>query len=321
MLLERGYEVRIFDKLYFGEKSLEPVRSAVDLIPGDVRDFDPSILEDIVGVIHLGSLSNDPTSAFYPEANKSINFEGTIRLAEACQKKGVTRFTHASTCAVYGFHPSGIADESYPDNPQSDYARSKLNADLRLREMAGPTFCPVILRQATVYGFSPRMRWDTVVNAFIMHAFKTGILDVWFGGHAWRPVVHVRDVAEAHIRCLEADSELVNGETFNLVFGNYQVIELAERVQKVLKELKINTGIEINCNEEDTRSYRTDGSKIARTLGFTPSISVEEGVREITKVLMTGQYRDFDHPIYYNLSWIKLLLEVEERLKKTGQIL
>lgn len=321
ILLDRGYQVRVFDKLYFGEEPLKTVRDKIELIPGDVRNFDPAILEGIGGVIHLGSLSNDPTAAFDPDATRSINYEGTMKLAKACKERGIERFTFASTCAVYGFHLDGIADETFPVGPQSDYAQSKLDVDIELQKMSDDRFCPVILRQATVFGFSPRMRWDIVINAFAMHAFKTGRLDVWFGGEAWRPVVHVKDTAEAHIRCLEAEPEKVRGEIFNLVYKNYRILELAHRVRKALAEMGISIDVDVNYDQVDNRSYRTDGEKITTVLGFTPSVSVEEGVREIVEVLRSGKYRDFDHPIYYNMRWMKLLVEVEERLKKTGKVL
>lgn len=321
MLLERGYEVRVFDKLYFGEESLMNVRDKIELIPGDVRNLEPYILEDIDGVIHLGSLSNDPTADFSPEATRSINYAGTIKLARACKKHGISRFTFASTCSVYGFHLDNLADETSPANPQSNYAKSKLDVEIELQRMADDKFCPVSLRQATVFGFSPRMRWDTVVNAFVMHAFKTGRLDVWFGGEAWRPMVHVKDSAEAHIRCLEAAPDKVRGEVFNLVYGNYRILELAHRVREALVEIGIDVGIEVNYDQVDSRSYKAGGEKITKLLGFTPSVSVEDGVKEIAEVLSGGQYRDFDHPIYYNLRWMKLLVEIEERLKKTGKVL
>jgi len=272
MLLQHGYEVRVFDKLYFGEEPLKSVRDKIEFIPGDVRNFDPYILEGIDGCIHLGSLSNDPTAAFDPDATRTINFEGTMKLAKACKQRGIKRFTFASTCAVYGFHLEGIADESFPVNPQSDYAKSKLDVDIELQKMADESFCPVTLRQATVFGFSPRMRWDIVINAFAMHAFKTGRLDVWFGGEAWRPVVHIKDTAEAHIRCLEAEPHKVQGEIFNLVYKNYRILELAHRVSRALAEIGINVEVDVNYDEVDNRSYRTGGEKITRVLGFTPSV-------------------------------------------------
>ena len=321
ILLERGYDVRVLDKLYFGEEPLKDVRDKVELVPGDVRNLDTAVLDGIDGVIHLGSLSNDPTAAFDPDATHTINYEGTIKLARACKEHGIEKFTFASTCAVYCFHLDGIADETFSTKPQSDYAQSKLDVDIELQKMADNRFCPVILRQATVFGFSPRMRWDIVINAFAMHAFKTGRLDVWFGGEAWRPVVHIKDTAQAHIHCLEAESDKVRGQIFNLVYRNYRILELAHRVRKALAEMGIDVDVDVNYDQVDNRSYRTGGEKMTRVLGFTPSVSVEDGVKEITEVFGSGQYRDFDHPIYYNMRWMKLLVEIEERLRKTGKVL
>lgn len=321
MLLDRGYEVRVFDKLYFGDESLANVRDRIELIPGDVRRLKPSALDGIGGVIHLGSLSNDPTADFSPSVNRSINYAGTIKLARACKEQGIARFTFASTCAVYGLHLNSLADEFSPTHAQSAYAKSKLDAELELQMMADDKFCPVCLRQATVYGFSPRMRWDTVVNAFVMNAFRTGKLDVWFGGEAWRPLVHIKDAAEAHICCLEAEPDKVRGQIFNLVYDNYRILELSHQVRKTLAEIGINVEVEVNYDEVDSRSYKISGEKITKLLGFTPSVSVQDSVKEIAEVLKEGKYRDFDHPIYYNMRWMKLLTEIEARLKKTGKVL
>ncbi len=321
ILLQRGYKVRVFDKLYFGDEPLRAVFDRIELIPGDVRDFDADVLNGIDAVIHLGSLSNDPTAAFYRATNYSVNYEGTVKLAEACKKRGVNRLTFPSGCVVYGLFVDGVADESSPTNPPGDYDKTKLDAERALQKMADKDFCPVILRQGTVFGLSPRMRWDLVVNAFVMQAFKSGRLNVVYGGEAWRPLVHVKDVAEAHIRCLEAEASKVMGEVFNLAYKNYRILELAHRVRKALAELGIKAEVDVNYDQAEKRSYQVSGQKLAKVLGFTPGVTVEDGVKEIVDVLQRGQYRDFDHPIYYNLPWMRLLAEVEARLKKTGKVL
>lgn len=321
MLLERGYEVRVFDKLYFGEEPLNQVRDRIELVAGDLRDLAPATLDGIDAVIHLGGLSNDPTAAFDPQANYSINFDATVKLAKACKERGIQRFTFASGCAVYGFFIDGIANEDTPSNPQSDYAKSKLDAEIALQRMADKDFCPVILRQGTVFGLSPRMRWDLVVNAFVMQAFKNRRLDVWYGGETWRPAVHISDVAKAHICCLEADPEKVRGEIFHVVYGNYRILEVAHRVRGALKELGINVEVDVNYDAVDNRSYQVSNQKLLKTLDFTPQVSIEEGAKEIALAVQSGKYNNFDHPIYYNLPWMELLVEVEERLKKTGKVL
>ncbi len=319
-LVERGHSVRVLDKLYFGDEALDSLRDRIELVPGDVRTVDESVLDGVWAVAHLGSLSNDPTSDFHPEASESINYRGTVRLAEMCKRKGVARFTFASTCAVYGFWLDREADENEPTAPQSAYASSKLDAEAALMRLADDDFHPTVLRQATVYGLSPRMRWDIVLNAFVMHAFRSGKLDVWFGGEAWRPLVHVRDVADAHIACLESPGESVSAQVFNLVYGNYLILDLATRVRDVLRARGMETALTVNSDLKDSRSYKVSGEKLVTMTGFQPQWSPEDGVREIAEHLKAGMLRDFDHPIYYNLPWMTLLLSVEDRIARTGPV-
>jgi len=320
MLLNRGHHIRVLDKLYFGEDPLRVVRNSVDLIPGDVRTMADDVLDGMDAVIHLGSLSNDPSSDFHPEGTTSINLDGTVHLAEACKRKGIGRFTFSSTCAVYGLILDEIADETRQPVPQSTYAETKLLAEQRLLEMADDSFHPAMLRQGTVFGLSPRMRWDIVLNAFVMHAFRTGRLDVWYGGEAWRPMVHVRDCAYAHVLCIESEPSSVHGKTFNVVQGNYQVLDLAERVTAALARTGMNVSIEVNRDQVDRRSYRASGDLIKQELGYAAAVTPEAAVLEIADALRAGVFTDFDHPAYYNLPWMKLLLEVEDRIRRTGPI-
>lgn len=321
MLLEKGYRVRVFDKLYFGIEGLKNCLDMVELVVGDVREIQPEVLDGVDHVIHLGSLSNDPTAAFDPDANYTINFRGSVDLAKLSKEKGIRKFTYASSAATYGFFVDGVATEETPVNPQSDYAKSKVDVDYELQKLADDCFCPVALRQATVYGYSPRMRWDLVINAFVMHTFKTGCLDVWFGGEAFRPNVHVADVAAAHIACLEAESELVRGEIFNIAGENYKVLEMAHRTRKALRDIGLDVQIEVNYDKVDNRSYRVSGEKITGRIGFKPQWTIEKGVQEIAKKLLDGALKkDFDNPIYYNIQWMLLLKEMEQRLKVIGKI-
>lgn len=144
---------------------------------------------------------------------------------------------------------------------------------------------------------------------------------MWFGGDALRPLVHIKDTAEAHIRCLEAEPQKVSGQIFNVVNNNYRILDLAQQVKNKLEEIGIEVNLDINYDQLDYRSYRVDGSKITDTLGFTPSITVEDGVKEIAEALRAGEYRDFDNPIYYNVRWLRLLLDMEARLKRMGLVL
>ncbi len=320
-LLKCGYRVRVFDKLYFGAGPLKDVLKRIELVQGDVRQFPAGVLKGVSSVIHLGSLSNDPTAEFDPKANHDINCVGTLRVAEACRKAGVARMTLASSAAVYGFHVDSIADETFKTNPQSEYAQSKLDAEKAILKLAGRGFCPVILRQATVGGLSTRMRWDLVVNTMTRDAFSKGKINVYCAGDNWRPLVSAIDVARAHIRCIEAPESKVKGEIFNVVYKNFRILELAHWIKEALKpKLKHNVDIDVRFGKAESRSYRISGEKLKDVLGFEPRQSIEDCALEILAALQKGKYTDFANPIYYNIDWMKLLVEMEEKIKVIGKV-
>ena len=319
-LLKTGYRVRVFDKLYFGRGPLADVERHIDLIAGDVRQFPKEILKGVSSVIHLGSLSNDPTADFDPKANHDINCVGTVKVAEACKKMGVKRMTYASSAAVYGFHVDSIADETFKTNPQSEYAQSKLDAEKAILKMADRSFCPVAIRQATVYGFSKRMRWDLVVNTMTKDAFSKGKIFVYCAGDSWRPLVSTIDVARAHIKCIEAPEAKVKGEVFNLVYKNYRILELAHWLKEAMKPKLKNVDIEVQFGTVESRSYRVSGEKMKDVLGFEPKFSVEDASREILSILQKGKYTDFSNPIYYNIDWMKMLVDMENKLRVIGKV-
>jgi len=307
-LLKEGYSVRVFDTLYFGKRSLSEIEDKIEIVQGDVRDFPAGALKGVSAVIHMGSLSNDPVADFDPKTNYEINCEGTKRVAEACKKAGIGRMTFASSAAVYGFHLDGIADEGFMTNPQSGYARSKLDAEEELLKMTGDDFCPVVLRQATVYGLSGRMRWDLVVNTMTKDAFSKGKISVFCEGDNWRPLVSVKDVARAHIKCIEAPGSMVRGQIFNLVCENLMILELAGLMKAYFnKDRKIE--VDILPGAKESRSYRISGEKIKKVLGFEPKIGIGDAVNEICCALRQGQFTDFSNPVYYNIEWMKLLAE------------
>jgi len=318
-LVERGEKVRVFDKLYFGDTALNGIKDKIDLVTGDVREFNPDLLDSVKCVMHLGSLSNDPTAEFDPKANKEINFEGTMRVAEACKKKGVKKFTFASSCAIYGFHVDGVADETFPTNPQSEYSQSKLDGENGIKSLADHNFCPVILRQATVFGFSNRMRWDLVVNTMTMDSYDKNRIHVYCAGDNWRPLVDVNDVAGAHIQAMEADNDKVSGEIFNLVHKNYRILELGHWIGEVIKPFK-KVDIDVLFGAKESRSYRVSGEKMKKIMGYEPKVSVDDAVKKIWGILSSGRYTDFSNPIYYNIEWMKLLVEMEQKLKVIGRV-
>ncbi len=321
-LLEKGETVRVFDKLFFGDEGLREVRDRIDLVQGDVRAMPEEILDGIDAVVHLAGLSNDPTAEFNPKANFEMNTIATERLAERCKRRGIRRFVYASSCSVYDqglLAEDLLLDERSPIRPRAAYATSKAEAEKILIGMADERFCPVILRKGTLYGFSPRMRYDLVVNTFAKDALQRGAITVHCGGEMWRPLVDVRDAARGYISCVEAPEEKVRGEVFNLVFKNYRILELAHWVKEALKDIA-RIEIQVDYTPRNARSYRVSGEKIQTVLGFRPAIPVKDSVEHMLQQVRRNGYTNFGSPRYYNIDYMTLLCEMEETLKRIGSV-
>lgn len=324
-LLDRGYAVKILDRLYYGEDGLRDVRDRVELVVGDMRVIDPSLLDGVDAVVNAGGLSNDPTAEYNPRANREMNTIATRRLAEMCKAEGVRRYIFASTCSIYdrgvgSGEKDVLLDEEAEVNPRAAYSSSKHEAERILLEMTDDDFCPVILRKGTIYGFSPRMRYDLVANTFVKDALSKGYITVFYGGEMWRPLVDVRDVARAYILCLEADEEKVRGQIFNLSHSNFRISELALRVRGALGEAGVEIGLKADYSYRGVRSYRVSTTKIERVLGFKPIISVEESVRDMVEKIPRYGCDDFDNPRYYNILWMRFLEEADKIISITGSV-
>lgn len=324
-LLARGYAVRILDRLYYGRQGLRDIEDRVELVIGDMRTCDPAVLKDVDAVVNIGGLSNDPTAEYNPKANYEMNTQATRRLAEMCKAHGIRRFIFASTCSIYDRGVSNaevdvIQDETSEVAPKAAYSSSKREAEHILLGMADEHFCPVILRKGTVFGFSPRMRYDLVVNTFVKDTLTKGVLVLHYGGEMWRPLVDVRDAARAYIACLQAEESIVRGEIFNISQGNYRISELALRTRETLRALGINVDIRSDYGYRGVRSYRVSARKIERALGFRPVVTVEESVQDMVRKIEQYGYSDFDNPRYYNIRWMKLLEEALEITRVTGSV-
>lgn len=184
-------------------------------------------------------------------------------------------------------------------------------------------FCPVILRQGTVYGLSPRMRYDLVVNVLVKKAFETGRMTAFCGGSQWRPLVDVKDVARAHVACLEAEDEKVRGQIYNVVYENFQILDLAHRIKSAIKDI---VPVEIDVDYDDARfdrSYKISNVKFKEALRFDYGSPVEDSARRIALHIKGhlddgGKIGDLDHPRYYNIKWMEHLVDMEQRLKDMG---
>jgi nucleoside-diphosphate-sugar epimerase len=324
-LLERGYAVKILDRLYYGDGGLREIHDRVELVVADMRVLPPDLLENVDVVVNVGGLSNDPTAEYNPRANYEMNTLATQALAEMCRAAGVHRYVFASSCSIYDRGVGNddkdiIQDEETPVSPRAAYSGSKREAEKILLDMAGDDFCPVILRKGTVYGFSHRMRYDLVVNTFVKFALSQGYLNLHYGGEMWRPLVDVRDVARAYILAIEAGEEKVKGQIFNVSHRNYRISELALRVGSALRQVDLDPEIRADYGYKGVRSYRVSTKKIEHVLGFRPKVDVEESVIDMVEKIRRYGYTDFDNPRYYNIRWMRLLEEAQQIISITGSV-
>jgi len=320
-LLARGYEVRILDRLYWGEAPLEGFSDRIELFVADVRELPEAALGGIDAVIHLAGLSNDPTAEYDPEANWQMNALATEKLGEACVESGVERLVFASSCSLYDGLPPGMHHEGAPIAPRGAYATSKRYGEEKLLALVERGLCPVILRNGTVYGHSARMRFDLVVNTFVKDALLQERLLLHGGGWMWRPLVDVRDCADAMIQALESPADLVRGQIFNVVHSNYQIRELAMLVAGSVQLTGRTVALEEVPAPELTRDYECSNEKLSRTLGFIPRHSVVEAVADLLSKLDLTDRTMLTDPRHYNIRWLELLHEVQPRMERFGSVL
>lgn len=309
-LVERGYRVRILDRFYWGLEPLHHLLGQVDLINGDVRTMDDEMLHDVDGVVHLAGLSNDPTAEYNPEANWQMNALATERLADLCLEYGIRRITYGSSCSIYdGLDGNGPFDETVPVSPRGANSTLKYYGEGVLLDRVAAGLEPVVLRQGTVFGPSTRMRFDLVVNTFVKDALTQGKLFLHGGGWMWRPLVSVSDVAEAHIRCLEAPARAVAGEVFNVVLGNYRVRQLAMLVAGSLKLRGIDVALESVAAPPLVRDYRCTNDKLRQRIEFEPQVTILESIEALLDLITSGKLRNLQHPRHYNTCWMTMLEE------------
>lgn len=323
LLLQRGYRVRVFDKLVFGDEGLTAVADQIELVQGDVCSFDEGVLDDIDKIVHLAALSNDPTAEFDPEATIAINVEGTRKVAEAAVRRRVERMVLASSCSIYySLDPyEGLLDETSTLRPIAPYSLSKRLGERLLGELASPDFCPIFLRKGTIFGYSPRMRYDLVVNAFARAAWEHGRLTVNAGGEMWRPLLAIEDAAEAYANALELPADLVRGRAFNVLHKNYRILELAHWCKYVLRQRR---PIEVDVMYDDgvqPRSYQVSGARFAETFGYQPPRGITATLHALWDRFEHGQLTDFDNPLYFNMTWLRLLTRMEKRLEALRPVL
>lgn len=314
-LLNRGYTVTVLDKLLFGKSSLQQIESHPHffIIEGDTSHLDVIMkaIKNVDAVIHLAEIVGDPACALDPEKTQQMNYLCTVLIAQVCKHFQINRFIYASSCSVYGAADNdNLLTEESSLSPVSLYARMKIESEKYLLKMADGFFSPTILRLGTVFGESPRMRFDLVINSLTLKAVKDRKITI-FGGDQWRPNIHVSDVGRAIMAVLEAPLDQVGGEIFNVGSdeNNFTINQIGEFVKESVPMAEL---IMENKNI-DKRNYRVNFSKINSTLRYRPLIGLKKGIQEIIAALEHGKYTNYYENIYYNDKWYSQQLEMTDK--------
>lgn len=301
-LLRQGYRVRVLDLFLFGEQVLNDVREhpGLELVRGDLRERQivAQSVSDCGAVIHLACISNDPSFELDPELGKSINYDAFRPLVAAARDAGVRRFIYASSSSVYGVKEEESVTEELSLEPLTDYSKYKALCEDVLREYQTPDFTTVILRPATVCGYSPRLRLDLTVNILTNHAYTNGRIRV-FGGSQYRPHLHIADMTELYLRMLALPDEQVAGRTWNAGYENHTVLEIAQQIRGVLADRPVEI---VQEPTDDLRSYRICSDKIRRDIGFVASHSTTAAARDLLAAFRAGKIpNSMTDPRYYNI--------------------
>ena len=316
MLLDRGYHVRILDRFDYGRAGIEGLtHPRLEIMAGDIcssRDVSRA-LRGVHGVLALAAIVGDPACNLDPEETINLNYTATKVLTEACNFYRVRRLVFASSCSVYGASNQGVLTEQSRLHPVSLYARTRVLSENILFDRAGEVE-PVVLRLSTVFGLSPRMRFDLVVNTLTVRAVVDRKI-VIFGGNQWRPNVHCRDAARAFISALEAPAELVAGEIFNVGGDglNHSIRTLGDMVAEIVGDVAVTH----QQDAPDPRDYRVSFEKIRRVLGFEPDLTVPAGIREIAAAVRSQPaLREYQNPAYHNVEALRQTFTMPRRRRE-----
>lgn len=320
-LLGAGHRVIGLDRYFFGQERLGSEllnHEAFELRVGDIRDVEPEHLRGVDAVCDLAALSNDPSGDLDPDLTRAVNHLGRVRVATAAKQAGVRRYVLASSCSVYG-HGDLRLDESTEPNPITTYAKANLAAERDILPLNSPEFTTTVLRQATVFGLSRRMRFDLIVNIMTLNAVEKGRVFITGGGRQWRPLVHVSDTARAFEHVLSASPSDVGGQVFNVGHTNLQVLSVAYTVREAIP---FPIDVQVVPDDPDKRNYNVSFDKIARVLDFHANVTPEQGVREIYEGLKTGVVSP--EPWTQTVGWYRRLLEAKalvDRVLLNGRLL
>jgi nucleoside-diphosphate-sugar epimerase len=323
-LASQGYDVVGLDTGYYDACTLVRDRVEIPAIRKDIRDLMPADVKAFYAVVHLAALSNDPIGNLDAGWTAAINHDASVRLAELARDADVRRFLFSSSCIMYGMSEANEVNEESQLDPHTEYARSKVRSEETIRNMAADDFSPVFIRNGTVYGLSPRMRFDTVLNDFVGAALTSGRVIVHSDGKPWRPVVHVEDVARTFQVYLEAPYDRIHNQAFNngAEHLNHQVRELAEIAAEAVPGCELEIRSEAGA---DQRTYKADFSKFERTFpDFSFRWDARSGASKLAEDLTAaGLTREmYEGNLFVRLRWLCHLLEageLDQSLRWTGQ--
>jgi nucleoside-diphosphate-sugar epimerase len=316
-LRQKGATVVGLDCNLYPQKAFLPWEGPDQWLEMDLRDVETRHLDGIDAVIHLAALSNDPLGELDPELTRDINANASIRLAKLCKEVGVRRFVFSSSCSTYGASDTAeMVEETSPFAPVTAYAQSKVATEEGLLALADDAFAPVMLRNATAYGVSPKMRFDLVLNNLFGWGFTTGRIQIDSDGSPWRPLVHIRDIGQAAMTAIDAPEHVVRGQAVNIGDDseNYQVRDIGRIVQETL-----GSKVELNISGKsgpDTRSYRVSFQKVRSILpSFRTQWSAKRGAQELLEV---AQRRGLTHDEFIGGAYANV--EILKRRLASGEV-
>ncbi len=298
-LLAAGHRVTVLDLFIYGD-TLAGVADHPGLrqVRGDLRDA-AAVSDALAGcdsVIHLACISNDPSFELDPGLGKSINHDAFRPLVRAAKEAGAERFIYASSSSVYGIKEGVEVTEDLELEPLTDYSRFKALCEEELMAEREPGFAVLVLRPATVCGYSPRLRLDLTVNILTNHAINNGKIRV-FGGSQKRPNIHIADMTDLYLHCLAAPADAIDGKVFNAGYENHPVMEIAEMVKEVVGGVPIEV-----VPTDDLRSYHVNSQKVRQELGFNPGHTIEQAIGDLRDAFQAGEVPDpMNDPRYYNI--------------------
>ncbi len=303
-LLAKGYKVRVMDALWYGKQSISDclTHENFELVEEDIRNLTSTVraMKDVDAVVHLASIVGMPASSIEPRTSEEINYLATKNIAELCQLHGIGTYIFASTCSVYGSQPNKIITEKSKTSPLDYYSKQKFLSE---RAIGWLNTAPTILRFGTLFGLSPRMRFDLVINLFIAKALKEKEVTV-FGGNQFRPFLHVEDAADSIIFALEKD---LTG-TYNVMSENFTILNAAKKI----KELT-DCNIQISNEDEDKRNYNVSADKI-KDIGFKPQKNVEYAFNQIKKAFEEEKIKDYTEKTYNNYELLFSSKEMQDKV-------